>query len=145
MTRPGAVNLTHFGGHLILAEGQRKKSSHGSALEVPGAVPTRSGPDGPGHRRLSASVARRLGVNETTLRNWVREHLAEQARSADPLAVSPSEFEESPPVAPRGERTEDGKGDPARGSGLFRAGDDLVCRFRFVAEHRHAYGVKRLC
>ena len=28
---------------------------------------------------------------------------------------------------------------------LFRPGDDPVCRFRFVADHRHAYGVKRLC
>ena len=42
----------------------------------------------------SASVARRLGVNETTLRNWVQAHLAEEARTPDPLAVSPSEFEE---------------------------------------------------
>jgi transposase len=41
-----------------------------------------------------ASVARRLGVNETTLRNWVHDHLAEEARAADPLRVSPSEFEE---------------------------------------------------
>jgi transposase len=41
-----------------------------------------------------ASVARRLGVNETTLRNWVADHLAEEARQADPLAVSGSEFEE---------------------------------------------------
>ena len=41
-----------------------------------------------------ASVARRLGVNETTLRNWVADHLAEQARQADPLAVTASEFEE---------------------------------------------------
>ena len=41
-----------------------------------------------------ASVARRLGVNETTLRNWVANYLAEQERQADPLAVSPSEFEE---------------------------------------------------
>ena len=41
-----------------------------------------------------AAVARRLGVNETTLRNWVNDHLAEEARQADPLAVSPSEFEE---------------------------------------------------
>jgi transposase len=40
-----------------------------------------------------ASVARRLGVNETTLRNWVADHLAE-ARQADPLAVTGSEFEE---------------------------------------------------
>jgi transposase-like protein len=35
-----------------------------------------------------------LGVNETTLRNWVADHLAEEARQADPLAVSVSEFEE---------------------------------------------------
>ena len=41
-----------------------------------------------------ASVARRLGVNETTLRNWVANELAEQARAANPLSVSPSEFEE---------------------------------------------------
>jgi transposase len=41
-----------------------------------------------------ASVARRLGINETTLRNWVANHLAEEARQANPLAVSPSEFEE---------------------------------------------------
>jgi transposase len=41
-----------------------------------------------------ASVARRLGVNETTLRHWVANYLAEQERQADPLAVSPSEFEE---------------------------------------------------
>ena len=39
-------------------------------------------------------MARRLGVNETTLRNWVHDHLAEEARAADPLRVSPSEFEE---------------------------------------------------
>jgi transposase len=41
-----------------------------------------------------ASVARRLGVNETTLRNWVADHLAEEARQVDPLAVTGSEFEE---------------------------------------------------
>ena len=41
-----------------------------------------------------ASVARRLGVNETPLRNWVANELAEQERAANPLSVSPSEFEE---------------------------------------------------
>ena len=41
-----------------------------------------------------ASVARRLGINETTLRNWVANQLAEEARRANPLSVSPSEFEE---------------------------------------------------
>jgi transposase len=41
-----------------------------------------------------AAVARRLGVNETSLRNWVAAHLAEEARQSEPLAVTPSEFEE---------------------------------------------------
>ena len=41
-----------------------------------------------------AAVARRLGVNETTLRNWVAAQLAEEARQKDPLAVTGSEFEE---------------------------------------------------
>jgi transposase-like protein len=41
-----------------------------------------------------ASVARGLGINETTLRNWVANQLAEEARQANPLSVSPSEFEE---------------------------------------------------
>jgi len=41
-----------------------------------------------------AAVARRLGVNETTLRNWCAAQLAEEARQADPLAVTASEFEE---------------------------------------------------
>jgi transposase-like protein len=35
-----------------------------------------------------AAVARRLGMNETALRNWVHDHLAEEARAADPLKVS---------------------------------------------------------
>jgi transposase len=41
-----------------------------------------------------AAVARRLGVNETTLRNWVHAHLAEQEREANPLSLKESEFEE---------------------------------------------------
>jgi transposase-like protein len=35
-----------------------------------------------------ASVALRLGMNETMLRNWVADHLAAEARQADPLAVT---------------------------------------------------------
>ena len=92
-----------------------------------------------------AAVARRLGVNETTLRNWVAAQLAEEARQADPLAVTGSEFEELRRLR-RGERgVAHRAGDPAQGSRLFRPGDDPVCRFRFVAEHRDVYGVKRLC
>ncbi len=41
-----------------------------------------------------AAVARRLGINETTLRNWVADHLAEEARGSDPLALAVSEREE---------------------------------------------------
>jgi transposase len=41
-----------------------------------------------------AAIARRLGVNETTLRNWVHEHLAAQKRADNPLALNESEFEE---------------------------------------------------
>ena len=41
-----------------------------------------------------AAVARRLGVNETTLRNWVAAHLAEEARGSDPFAIAASEREE---------------------------------------------------
>ena len=33
-------------------------------------------------------------MNETTLRNWVADHLADEARNADPLTVKESEFEE---------------------------------------------------
>ena len=41
-----------------------------------------------------AAVARRLGVNETSLRNWVADHLAEEARTSDPLALAVGEREE---------------------------------------------------
>jgi transposase len=39
-------------------------------------------------------VARRLGISETTLRNWVADHVAEEARGSDPLAIGVSEREE---------------------------------------------------
>jgi hypothetical protein len=40
-------------------------------------------------RTPRAAVARRLGVNETTLRNWVHAHLAEQERGRNPRTRSP--------------------------------------------------------
>lgn len=88
---------------------------------------------------------RRLGVNETTLRNWVLNDLAEEARSASPLALSPSEFEKLRRLRREVEEFRVEKEILRKGSGLFRPGDDPVCRFRSVADHRHAYGVKRLC
>jgi transposase len=44
--------------------------------------------------RQSASHEPGLGVNETTLRNWVAAHLAEEARGSDPFAIAVSEREE---------------------------------------------------
>jgi transposase len=41
-----------------------------------------------------AAVARRLGINETSLRNWVAAHLAEEARGSDPFSIAVSEREE---------------------------------------------------
>ncbi len=41
-----------------------------------------------------ALVARRLGGNETTLRNWVADCLAEEGRGSDPLALAVGEREE---------------------------------------------------
>ena len=46
-----------------------------------------------------AAVERRLGVNETTLRNWVAAQLAEEARQADPLAVTAVRVRRTAPVA----------------------------------------------
>ena len=41
-----------------------------------------------------AGVARRIGVNETSLRNWVNTYRAEEARGSDPLALAMSERDE---------------------------------------------------
>ena len=68
-----------------------------------------------------ASVARRLGVNETTLRNWIQAHLAEEARAADPLAVSLSEFEELRRLRLEVKELRMEK-EISRGSRLFRGG-----------------------
>ena len=47
----------------------------------------------------------------------------------------------------RAEKTklDDRAGHPAPGGQVFRRGDALVNRFQFVADHRHAFEVKRLC
>jgi hypothetical protein len=34
--RTRSLHLTRFGGHLILAEGRRKESRHGTSVEIPG-------------------------------------------------------------------------------------------------------------
>jgi transposase len=91
-----------------------------------------------------AAVARRLGVNETTLRNWVAAHLAEEARGSDPFAIAASEREELRQLRKENAELRTEREILRKAAAYFRPGDDPVCRFRFVAEYRSAYGVKRL-
>jgi len=88
------LDLTRFRGHLILAEGQRKEPTVGRPSRYPDEFRREAVQMALATDDSRASVARRLGVNETTLRNWVADQLAEEARRANPLSVSPSEFEE---------------------------------------------------
>ena len=74
-----------------------------------------------------ASVARRLGVNETTLRNWVHAHQAEEARAADPLRVSPSEFEELCPGLAGGTRGPSHRRGDELGPSVVRLRGQLHC------------------
>jgi putative transposase len=92
-----------------------------------------------------AAVARRLGVKETTLRNWVHAHLAEQERAANPLWLKESEFEELRRLRREVKELKVEEEILREAASFFGAGDDPVCRFRFVAEYRGLYGVKRLC
>src|SRR3954463_7877733 len=48
-------------------------------------------------------------------------------------------------VGDRERQARDRAGHPAPGGEVFRRGDELVSRFQFVADHRHAFEVKRLC
>ena len=87
------LHLTHFGGHPILAEAGGRSPGMGRPSRYPEQF-----------RHEAVQMAwpatsrgrrwRRLGVNETTLRKWVANALAGQERAANPLSVSPSEFEE---------------------------------------------------
>ena len=92
-----------------------------------------------------AAVARQLGVNETTLRNWVVAQLAEEVRQADSLAVSAAQVEELRRLRKENAELRTEREILRKERLVFRPGDDPVCRFRFVAEHRDADGVKRLC
>ena len=76
-----------------------------------------------------AAVARRLGVNETTLRNWVANHLAEEARAANPLSVNPSEFEELRRLRREVAELRVEKEILRKAAAYFCPGDDPVCRF----------------
>ena len=93
----------------------------------------------------SASVARRLGVDETTLRNWVKAHQAEEARNADPLSVSPSEFEELRRLRLEVKELKMEKEILREAAAYFAQETIRSAASGLVAELRSAYGVKRLC
>ncbi|MFI6449904.1 IS3 family transposase [Kitasatospora sp. NPDC050543] len=95
-------------------------------------------------RRTFAAVAKEIGVNHETLRNWVRTADAErtgpeQALNADERAELARLRKAEPGVAGR-------EGDPAPGSGVFRTGDEVRARrWDFISTHAAEFGVQRLC
>jgi transposase-like protein len=82
-------------------------------------------------------------VNETTLRNWVAAHLTEEARQADPLAVTASEFEELRRLRKENVELRTEREILRKGSRIF-AQETIRLALPVVVEHRDAYGVKRL-
>ncbi len=89
-------------------------------------------------------MARRLGVNETTLRNWVKAHQAEEARAADPLSVSPSQFEELRRMRLEVKELKMEK-EMLRGAAAYFVRETIRSAASRRRRLRSAYGVKRLC
>ncbi|MFG2007440.1 IS3 family transposase [Spirillospora sp. NPDC048911] len=101
-------------------------------------------------------VAEDLGINRATLREWV---LAAQrngtagpkpARTGKPAAggqvASPDVLEEeNKQLKARIEELELERDILRKAAKFFRGRDELVNRFEFVEDHKHAFGVKRLC
>jgi transposase-like protein len=87
------LELPRFGGHLIVSWAHRKGSWMGRPSKYPAEFRQEAVRLALVTEESRAAVARRLGINETTLRNWVADHLAEEARGSDPLAIAVSERE----------------------------------------------------
>ncbi|MEU0478758.1 IS3 family transposase [Streptosporangium sp. NPDC006013] len=108
--------------------------------------------------RTYASVARDLGINRETLRLWVKEARADGTAGAK--KAGPAKKPASGPLSSDDVLEEENKQLKARVRELelelerdilrraakyFGGRDELVSRFEFVADHRGAFGVKRLC
>lgn len=92
-------------------------------------------------------MAKDLGVNHETLRNWIRAaDPAVAGGSADGGGLSVDERAELARLR-KAERGVAGRaGDPASGGRLFRAGDEVkTCRWGFISTHANQFGVQRLC
>ncbi|MGW4720970.1 IS3 family transposase [Nocardia sp. NPDC004260] len=106
-----------------------------------------------------AAVGRDLGVHPETLRLWVRQARAAgtaggpvgsdgrpSAGKADRTVSSPSVLEqENKQLKARIAELEVEREILRRAAKYFAGRDEMVSRFQFVADHRDAFGVKRLC
>ncbi|MFJ8313296.1 MULTISPECIES: IS3 family transposase [unclassified Streptomyces] len=94
-------------------------------------------------------VAADLGVNPETLRNWLRAagRTGRSRVSAGGASPAPKSGLEAENEALRRENAElkTERDILRRAAKYFAGGDALVNRFQFVADHRDAFGVKRLC
>ncbi|MFJ9565989.1 IS3 family transposase [Streptomyces fuscichromogenes] len=92
--------------------------------------------------RPVSRIAVELGVNHETLRQWIKT--AEKAER--PLAVAASAKDAEIAALRKQVRELEMERDILRRAAKYFAGrDELVSRFEFVADHRGAFGVKRLC
>ncbi|MGW7201158.1 IS3 family transposase [Streptomyces chryseus] len=93
-------------------------------------------------------VAADLGVNPETLRNWIRAAGASRPRGhqADASARPAAPLEaENAALRKKIRELEEEREILRKAAKLFRPGDALVKRFRFVADYQRRHGVKRLC
>ncbi|MGW4897649.1 IS3 family transposase [Kitasatospora sp. NPDC004240] len=100
--------------------------------------------------RRVASVARELGVNPESLRQWVARSRAAAAAAASGAGgegpMTAAEREELRRLRKAGPRAGAGEGDPAEGRPVFCQGDgSMTGRWRFISDNRDLYGVQRLC
>ncbi|MFF5158245.1 IS3 family transposase [Streptomyces sp. NPDC000348] len=92
--------------------------------------------------RPVSRVAAELGVNHETLRQWIKT--AEHTERPEALAQSTKDAEIAA-LRKQVRELEMERDILRRAATYFGGRDELVSRFEFVADHRGAFGVKRLC
>ncbi|MFC8583688.1 IS3 family transposase [Streptomyces sp. NPDC057217] len=97
--------------------------------------------------RRIGSVARELGVNPESLRQWVARSRAEAAASGaggeGPL--SPAEREELRSLRKQVRELELEREILRKAAAYFQGDGSMTGRWRFISDHRDLYGVRRLC
>ncbi|MFF2149709.1 IS3 family transposase, partial [Kitasatospora sp. NPDC058190] len=95
--------------------------------------------------RTVASVAKDLGVNHETLRQWIKTaEKAEQPTQPEPAADAAKDAEIAR-LRKQVRELELEREILRRAAKYFAGRDQLVSRFQFVEDHHRAFGVKRLC